>query len=131
MLGTGYLQLLGMPMRYWATWSIGGNMMHPCALVYDEESNDDEDSDDDNDSNGDGDSPPDIVSTSYKCSWSFVLNGCLCPQLQPLKCTFFGCDKLVHQHCQNAFEQRDGHSKTTLLNAICTFQTLHLLLQNH
>jgi hypothetical protein len=43
---------------------------------YDEDSDDDRDRDDDNDSNDDGDSPPDIVSTSYTCDWTFVVNGC-------------------------------------------------------
>jgi hypothetical protein len=37
------------------------------------------------------------------------------PQLQPLKCTTVGCNRLVHHLCQIAFEQRDGHDKTTLL----------------
>ena len=56
-----------------------------------------------------------IASTSCVCNWAHVLNGCQCPQLQPLKCTTVGCNKLVHQLCQNAFEQRDEHNKTTLL----------------
>ncbi len=81
----------------------------------DEDSDGDEDSGDDNDSNRNGDSPPDLVSPSYECYWAFILNSCKCPQLQPLKCTTVGSDKLVHQLCQNAFEQRDGYSKTTLL----------------
>jgi hypothetical protein len=79
-----------------------------------EESDDDEDSNDDG-SIGDGARPPDKASTSCACNWAHILIVCLCPQLQPLKCTFIACNKLNHQHSQNAFEQRDGHSKTTLL----------------
>ena len=106
-------------------------MMHPCALVYDEESNDDEDSDDDNDSNGDGDSPPDIVSTSYKCNWTFILNGCKYPQLQPLKFTTVGCNKIlsilsVKMHLSKGM----GAARLPCYNAACTIQNLHLLLQN-
>ena len=87
----------------------------------DEEGNDDEDSDDDKESdadddrNGDGDRPPDKDSTSFPCDWAHVFNFCYCPQLQPLKCTTDGCDKFVHQICQNVFEQRQEHSLTTML----------------
>jgi hypothetical protein len=75
----------------------------------DVEGNDDEDSDDDKESdagddrNGDGDRPPDKDSTLFSCNWAHVFNFCYCPQLQPLKCTNDGCNKFVHQICQNEF----------------------------
>ena len=53
--------------------------------------------------------------TYCACDWAHVFNFCYCPQLQPLKCATVCCDKFVHQICQNAFEQRHGHSVTTLL----------------
>ena len=66
--------------------------------LIDEATDSDEDSngDDVEDSNGDGDSPPEEDITSYVCNWTFVLNGCKCPQLQPLTCTYVGCNRLVH-----------------------------------
>ena len=89
----------------------------------DEEGNDDEDRDDDEDSdddddddrNFDRDRPPDKDSTSFSCDWAHIFNFYYSPQLQPSKCTTDGCDKFVHQICQNAFEQRQEHSLTTIL----------------
>jgi curved DNA-binding protein CbpA len=80
---------------------------------YDGDSDDDKNSDADNDRNGDGDRPPDKDSTLFPWDWAHVFNFCYCPQLQPLKCTTDGCDKFVHQICQNAFKHRQEHSVTT------------------
>jgi hypothetical protein len=68
-----------------------------------------------NDRNADGDRPHDKNSTSFPCDWDHVFNFCYCPHLQPSKCTTDGCNKVVRQICQNAFEQRQGHSLTTIL----------------
>ena len=42
-----------------------------------------------------------------KCDWSHIVP-CNLPHLKPLKCTFDGCNNLVHHLCQIAFEQREG-----------------------
>jgi curved DNA-binding protein CbpA len=90
----------------------------------DEEGNDDEDRDNDEDSNDDDDDddrnvdedrPPDKDNTLIPCNWAHVFNFCYCPQLQLSKCTTDGCDKFVHQICQNVFEQRQDQSVTTIL----------------
>jgi curved DNA-binding protein CbpA len=81
---------------------------------YDEDRDNDEDSDD-GDSNGDGFRHPKEASTSCACGWAHIFNLCNCPQLQPLTCTTVGCNKFVNQICQNAFEQRHGHSLSTML----------------
>ncbi len=98
----------------------------------DEEGNDDEDrdndeasDDDDDDRNGDGVRPPKRAGTSCACNWAHIHNFCYCPQLQPLKCTTVGCDKFVHEICQNAFEQTHGHSLTTIL-MLCAPSTLSI-----
>jgi curved DNA-binding protein CbpA len=49
-----------------------------------------------------------------KCNWSHIVT-CNIPHLKPLKCTFDGCNNLVHHLCQIAFEQREGFSETMLL----------------
>jgi len=41
-----------------------------------------------------------------KCDWSHIIP-CNLPNLKPLKCTFDGCNNLVHHRCQIAFEQRE------------------------
>jgi hypothetical protein len=81
----------------------------------DRDNDEDVDDDDDDDRNGYGDRPPDKDSTLFPCDWNHIFNFCYCPGLQPLKCTTDGCDRLVHQLCQNAFEQEWGHSLTTIL----------------
>jgi curved DNA-binding protein CbpA len=49
-----------------------------------------------------------------KCNWSHIVT-CDIPHLKPLKCTFDGCNNLVHHLCQIAFEQREGFSETMSL----------------
>ena len=49
-----------------------------------------------------------------KCDWSHIVP-CNLPNLKPLKCTFDGCNNLVHHLCQIAFEQRERCDETMSL----------------
>jgi hypothetical protein len=56
-----------------------------------------------------------------KCDWSHIVP-CNLPHLKPLKCTFDGCNNLVHHLCQIAFEQREGCDEIMALK--CCLHTI-------
>jgi hypothetical protein len=82
-------------------------------LLPDHFENDNKDVDADSNVN-DNDSGIEEEKEFCKCHWRHIVP-CNLPQLKPLKCTFDGCNNLVHHLCQIVFEQRGGFPETMLL----------------
>ena len=62
--------------------------------------------------------------------WAHIFNFCYFPHLQPLKCTTDGCDKFVHQLCQNVFEERHKLLKCCVHHPLSPFTAIKPLTSN-